>query len=332
MKKSLPAHEGPSSLRGRPSYRMLVTDIDGTLLNSESQLAPPVVTAIERARRAGVIVTIATGRRFATCEKLLRDLGLFGPLGPTPIRAVSAQLALQSPPIVLETGAMVSSADGSHVLYRDPLAPASGRQALRILVEAGLQPIAYEDRVIGQRLFTGTEEYDSPAATEFLSRNPELVIRMPYAALESDIEPVHIVVVDNYARVEPILARLELADCRTLISYSPNLDSCFLEVFHGDCSKGTAVAWLAGYLGMGIEDVVCIGDNWNDVEMLSTAGCGIVVANAEPGVKPYARRITVSNDQNAVAVVLNQIVDGTEPGKANPDYLPVVEESVGLAE
>ena len=332
MKTSQRVQVGTKGSRRHPLYRMLVSDIDGTLLTSQSELASGVLSAIDRARHAGIIVTIATGRRFATCEKLLHDLGLYGPLGPTPIRAVPVEVAMQSPPIILETGAIVSSADGRQVLFRDPLSPASGRQAIRILVEAGLQPIAYEERVIEQRLFTGPADNDSPSATEFLSRNPELVIRMPYARLASDIDPVHIVVVDTFARVEAVLARLELADCRTLISYSPNLDSCFLEVFHGDCSKGRAVAWLAGYFGLSLEQVVCIGDNWNDVEMLSMAGCGVAVANAEPGVKAYAKRTTVSNDEDAVAVVLGQLMAGKQPGQSNPAYVPAIEENLGLAE
>ena len=311
---------------------MLVSDIDGTLLSSRSELSPAVQAAVRRARQAGIIVTIATGRRFATAEQLLRDLDLYGPLRPKPIRSAPVEAALQSPPIVLETGAIVSSADGRDVLYRDPLPLAGGRQALRILVEAGLQPVAYEDRVIEQRLYTGPAEYDSPSAAQFLSRNPELVIRMPYERLVTEVEAMHIVVVDMYARVEPVLSRIELADCRTLISYSPNLDSCFLEVFHGDCSKGRAVEWLASYFGFGLEDVVCIGDNWNDVEMLSMAGCGITVANAEPGVLPYGRRTTVSNDEGAVAVVLRQMIDGEEPGLPNPAYVPADDTDLGLAE
>ena len=332
MNTSTRVQGGNAGSRRQPQYRMLVSDIDGTLLTSKSELAPAVLAAIERARRAGIIFTIATGRRFATCEQLLRDLDLYGPLGPKPIRSVPSESALQSPPIILETGAIIASANGEQVLFRDPLLPATGMQAIRILVDAGLQPVAYEDRVVGQRLFTGPAEHDSHSAAEFLSRNPELVVRMPYARLALDVEPVHIVVVDTYARVEPVLARLELADCRTLISYSPNLDSCFLEVFHGDCSKGRAVDWLARYFGISLDEVVCLGDNWNDVEMLSTAGCGVAVANAEPGVKPYAKRTTVSNDEFAVAVVLDQILAGKQPGEPNPAYLPLIEEGLGVAE
>ncbi len=311
---------------------MLVSDIDGTLLTSKPDLSPSVQAAVRRARQAGIIVTIATGRRFATTEGLLRDLDLFGPLGPKPIRTAPLEAAIESPPVILETGAIVSSADGRDVLYRDPLPLAAGKQALRILVEAGLQPIAYEDRVIGQRLFTGPVEYDSPSAREFLSRNPDLVVRVPYSRLTTAVEPVHIVVVDTFARVEPVLPRLELADCRTLISYSANLDSCFLEVFHGDCSKGRAVEWLAAYFGLSLEHVVCIGDNWNDVEMLAMAGCGIAVANSEPGVVPYARRTTVSNDEDAVAVVLRQMLGDEEPGVPNPAYAPAIEDDLGVAE
>jgi hydroxymethylpyrimidine pyrophosphatase-like HAD family hydrolase len=303
---------------------MVVSDIDGTLLNSDSLVSAAVVDAVLDARKAGVIFTLATGRRYITTQKVLEELRLlplheyetdFKARGQTP-----ALDALHRPPVIVQTGAVIVSADGHDLLFRDPLPEDDARRALRILVEAGLQPIVYEDRVHEQHLLTGPERFDSAGASQYLSSNPHLVVRVPYEELIFNYDPLQIAVIDRRELLEPIMERLDNVNCRTLLSYSGILDSCFMEVFHIGCNKARAVERLANYLGFGIADTVCIGDNWNDVEMLAQAGCGIAVANAEVGVAPYARRVTVSNDEDAVAVVLREILAGVEPGRANPTY------------
>jgi hydroxymethylpyrimidine pyrophosphatase-like HAD family hydrolase len=266
---------------------------------------------------------LATGRRYATTEKILRELDLLSSHVPSSLdgQAITrAAQALLSPPIILQTGAVIVSADGRQLLFRDPIAREDAQYVLRTLVSAGLQPIMYEDRILKQRLFTGPEEFDSPGARQYLSNNPHLVVRVPYDRLIADADQLQIAVIDRREVLEPIMPRLDLAHCRTLLSYSGILDSCFMEVFHKGCTKGRAVERLARHLGFGLEDTVCIGDNWNDIEMLAAAGCGIAVANSEPGVAPFARRTTVTNDENAVALVLREILAGKEPGSANPAY------------
>ncbi|MGH2346065.1 MAG: HAD family hydrolase, partial [Chloroflexota bacterium] len=61
---------------GHGKYRLVISDIDGTLLDSTSTLRPSVITAVQAARRAGIIFTLATGRRYVTTEPILRELGL----------------------------------------------------------------------------------------------------------------------------------------------------------------------------------------------------------------------------------------------------------------
>ncbi len=310
--------------RRAPRYRMVVSDIDGTLLNSASELTPAVRAAVADARKAGIIFTVATGRRYATTMNIAQDLELISS-GGTPGNAGAGSdghvaSALLNPPLIVQTGAAVVTSDGRDLLFRDPLPIDDARLALQLLLEAGLQPILYEDRILDQRLFTGPVEFESPAATKYLNNNPHLVVRVPHRELLLDADPLQIAVIESRERLEARMPALGLANCRTLLSYSGNLDSCFMEIFHKDCTKGRAVARLANYLGFGIEETVCIGDNWNDIEMLAGAGCGIAVANAEPGASPFARRVTVSNDQDAVAVVIRQILAGEEPGEANPAY------------
>lgn len=304
----------------RPRYRLVVSDIDGTLLDSSSRLRATVFDAVARARRAGIYVTVATGRRYATTAPIVEQLGLLAH-DSTSTAGAPANGAARVP-VILQTGALVVAADGNTVHYRNPLPHADARRAATVLIERGLQPIVYEDRVHEQRLITGPPERDSRAARQYLSGNPELVERRPYAALIPAHDPLELAVIGDREPLAAAIPFLALAHCRTILSYSANLDSYFMEVFHESCTKGNATAFLAHRLGVDLAQVVCIGDNWNDVEMLAMAGCGVAVANAAPGIAPYARRLAPANDQDAVATVLEQILAGEEPGAPNPAYDP----------
>jgi Cof subfamily protein (haloacid dehalogenase superfamily) len=299
-------------------YRLIVADIDGTLLDSRSVLRPVVVDAVAHARGAGIFFTVATGRRYTTVQRVLTDLGLLEERGLPP----RPHGTPPSAPVVLQTGAMVASADGSQVLLARTLPEADARQAITAVIDRGLQPILYENRTHDQRLFSGPEEYDSPGARLYLASNPHLVVRRPYVTLLDDLRTLQIAVIGDLHALEAVIPSLHLANCRTILSYSPNLQSHFLEVFRRDCSKGQAVQAVARVLGVTMDQVVCIGDNWNDVEMLSAAGCGVAVANAVDGIAPYARRRGLSNDQDAVAAVIAQVLAGAEPGEPNPLYRP----------
>jgi hydroxymethylpyrimidine pyrophosphatase-like HAD family hydrolase len=285
--------------------------------------------AIARAREAGLVFTLATGRRFTTTTPILHRLGL---------APASADLS-QPPgldegtrpdqdaviPVVLQTGAIVASGDGSAVYYRHVLPQQDARHAIEVLVSLGLQPIVYEDGLAEQRLLTGPSDFDSPAATRYLSSNPNHVERISYERLAQLPEPpLQIAVIGDLKPLEAAVPLLKLGHCRTIMSYSGNMDSYFMEVFHQHCNKGTGVQRLADLLAIRMDEIVCIGDNWNDIEMLAMAGCGVAVANAAPGVNPYARRRTVSNDADAVAEILDQILAGEEPGEANPAWDPTL--------
>lgn len=323
------SHPQPAPTPGRPPvsetapgpYRLLISDIDGTLLDSSGSLRAATIAATYRARAAGIVVTLATGRRFATTVDILTELGLLpgdsveDPGDPLPS-------IVRLPPIVLQGGAVVASTDGTTVFYRNPLARDQAMLAARILIDMGLQPILYNDRVHEQRLFTGPDSFDNAATAHYLSRHLHTVERQPYESWELTDDPLQLAVIGPREPLRQAAALLAAPGCRVIISESTALDAHFMEVFHQLCDKASAALHVANLLGFGLEETVCIGDNWNDVEMLARAGCGIAVSNAPADVLPFARRLTVSNDEDAVRVVLDQLVAGEEPGIPNPHYDP----------
>ncbi len=317
-----------SSVRSR--YRLVLSDIDGTLLDSASTLRPSVIAAVRAARAAGIIFTLATGRRYSTTQRILQTLGLLDEAGQSdtlPDGAATLPAWVLNPPVVLNGGAVVVSTDASQVLFRNPLARESALKCAMILAELGLQPILYDDEVSRQGLRTGPEHFDNPPTRRYLDNHPHAVVRQPYGDWTLERDPLQLAVIGPLPALQEAASRIILAGSRVITSHSPTLDSYFMEVFHEECSKASASEYVAELLGLTMAETVCIGDNWNDLEMLTHAGCGVAVGNADPGVLPVARRVTVSNDEDAVAVVLRQILAGEEPGNPNPLYEPITHAS-----
>jgi Cof subfamily protein (haloacid dehalogenase superfamily) len=275
------------------SYKLLALDIDGTLLTSTGQVASSTKAALERARQAGMLVTFATGRRLTTVAPLCRELGI-------------------TLPVVLQTGAQIVEPQTGQVLYRNPLPREEVAAAVGWLVDEGLQPIVYENSALGQRLFTGPIERDSAPMGYYNREYPQLLHRLPYDELARIEDPLEIATINGLSLVSAAAARLELFGCRHLISYSTALDSYFLEIFHATCSKGEALRHLTQMLGLSMADVVAVGDNYNDREMLQDAGLGVAMANAEPEIIAIADRTTRSNDDDGIAALVDDLLSGQE--------------------
>ena len=270
-------------------YKLLVLDVDGTLLTSQAQISPRTHAALDRAREAGVAITLATGRRLATVRPQLADLGI-------------------TLPVILQSGAQIVDLAGGEVLYRNPLPRDEVATAVRLTVAEGLQPILYENSALVQHLLTGPAAYDSPAMRRYAMARPDLVRRLSYDDLAQVEDPLELATIDDLSKVTPLAGRSTLAHCRTLISYSAALDSYFLEVFHITCSKGEALRHLTGHLGLAMSDVVAVGDNYNDREMLEVAGLGVAMANAEPEILAVADRVTGSNDEDGIATLVDELL------------------------
>lgn len=280
-------------------YKLVALDIDGTLLNSESALSERMRSAVRAAHDAGLIVTLATGRRYVTTRHFVRELNLREAL-------------------ILQTGALIVDPHTGQPLHENPLPPGAAEEALRIIVSQGLQPIIYQDAVHEQHLYTGPQEHDSRGASAYFAGNPDTVRRLPHEQLLHAEgvggAPLELAVIDDLPPLERAVPLLQLAGCRTIISYSGNLDSYFMEVFGATCSKGEALARLAGWRGLTLADTVAVGDNYNDVEMLAMAGLGVAMGNAVDEVRAHARASTLTNDEDGAALVIEQILSGAPIG------------------
>ncbi|CAD7695014.1 unnamed protein product [Ostreobium quekettii] len=263
------------------SVELIASDVDGTLLNSQQELAPQVVEAIEKAADAGVPIVLATGKaRGPWVPKVLPRL-------PVPMPGVFLQ------------GLLVCDADGT-VLHEQALEEDLALQCIEFSKRHGLTITAY----CGSRILCPATNEHTDRLLFYEEPTPEGV-----GSLEDWVGKIKIhkmIMLEKQERIVQIrpLAEAELGGRLALTTALPGM----LEVLPFGTSKGAGLAWLLAHLGVDAGRVMAVGDGENDVEMLQLAGLGIAMGNAGERTKRVADHIVSTNDEHGVAEAIHRFV------------------------
>jgi len=282
--------------------KLLALDLDGTLLNSRGQIPDANRKAIRAAEEKGVLVTIATGRRF-------RDG-----------RPVGIELELNAP-LVTHNGALIKYAESLETVASSLLSTDTATEIVRVgkafggdaLVSAdphGKGTLLY-DRLSADNL--PLQKYVSWAKKLHGTEAEEAVLHV------ADLDPIlhlheviHISFSGTCARMVEMaeVLKVELSDTITLLpTIYPHFDFTLIDILPPDASKGIGLEKLALINKLRPEEVMAIGDNFNDVEMLEFAGTPVVMGNADPGLLERDEfYTTVSNDENGVAAAIERFI------------------------
>lgn len=269
------------------TVRLIALDIDGTLLDSAGQLRPRVRQAIAAAQAQGIVVTLATGRRYRGTVGIAADIGIEAPL-------------------VLNNGNLIYDVAAGSPLYHQPLAVRTTRLAISIMHDRGFAPVLYRHVETGPDVFYDRVSDD----TWFWRWEPGVAEQVPHLLQASTPAPDKILVHDRTERIgqlEAALAEALPGQWRAYKTGGAEDGYAILELFHGACSKAGGLRRLARHLGIGRREVLAIGDHFNDVEMLAWAGFGVAMANAPPDVQRHARLVTRSNDEDGVAEAIERL-------------------------
>lgn len=289
--------------------KLLALDLDGTLLNSRGEISSENIKAIRQAEEAGVLVTIATGRRF-------RDA-----------LPVAEQLQLNAP-IICHNGALLKYADSLETVAVSILPRETVFEILRVGKAFGGNALVSADPVGKGVLLYDTISAENVPLQKYIAWSKRLHgVDAEEAVhhvenLESvvkDYETVHVSfsgACASMAHLEMIL-RDELNSTATILTtvYS-KLNFTLIDVLPPDASKGIGVEKLAAINDLTAENVMTMGDNFNDLEMLEYAGTPVLMGNASPELLERAEfHTTLSNDENGVALAIEKFILGEFNGK-----------------
>jgi Cof subfamily protein (haloacid dehalogenase superfamily) len=272
----------------KPSIRLLATDIDGTLLNPQFQISDGDLQALRRAHAAGIEIVLVTGRRHTFALPIARQLGF--------------DLWLIS-----SNGAVTRSLSGES-FHRDLMPAATCRRLCGAMQEfRGNTVLTFDKEVKGAIVM---EQLDEVGATirRWLEKNMEFVeLVVPIEdALVTD--PVQTMFCGTMERMNQALLALEAAGMEDSITVLrteyPERDLSMIDVLNAGCSKGHALERWARHRGYRRDEVMALGDNHNDVEMLEFAGHPVIMGNACEELRARGWRITRGNDACGVAAAV----------------------------
>ena len=270
--------------------RLIALDIDGTLLDSRWQVSEANRQAIAEAARRGMEVALVTGRRYDFAMPIARQL--------------HAPLTM-----IVSNGALIRSNDGrTHLRHLLPQRVAARVLQLTKPWREGAAVIfdrPKENQLMLERLDPG----DS-LRYAYYSRNKEFIgFANPLETCLTE-DPIQVMLsgkvrpmrdAERALRGAPFAQEFALA----VTMYEPR-DFAMIDVLNPVCSKGASLKEWAALRGFAREEVMAIGDNHNDLEMLHFAGIPVVMGNSVPELKAFGWQETTTNDENGVAHAIEQ--------------------------
>ena len=276
--RSLPSAGGRRPVNPGPAPAMVVTDMDGTLLDeSGSKVSQRNIDALRRAGEAGARVVVATGR----------PVWWLGPV----IEAGFTGTA------VCMNGAVVYDIAAGEIIASSPLSPLTMQNFVGALDrETDEYALAVERLGVDIQACIAEEHYDHPWAFGYFQRaDRATLLAEPAAKL--------LVRGTGDSRSLALAARSAGADA-VHITYST--DDGLIEVAAAGVNKGSTLAGLAGRWGIDPRDVIAFGDMPNDLEMLNWAGFGVAMGNAHPDVVAIASEVGAHHHEDGVAQILER--------------------------
>ena len=268
--------------------RIIALDLDGTLLNSNKELSPRNLAALEKAAEAGIQIVPTTGRFYGGMPQVIRALPF--------IRYA-----------ITINGAEVRDLETGEVIYR---AEMPWQQCNEMMREFDTQPVLYDCYMDSAGWMTASMKglidstVDSPHYRKMLHELRQDVpeLKAFIAERRQDVQKVQFFTRDEALRRDA----LENLDKRyENICVSSSVDQN-VEINHACANKGEALKALAEHLGYPISATMSFGDGLNDLSMLRAAGLGVAMENACPEAKACADVLTASCDEDGVALAIEK--------------------------
>ncbi len=267
-------------------YKLLVLDIDGTLLDKNGVVSAEDRNALARVGDLGLPVSLSTGRVAQACSEII------------------SQLSLDSYHIFSD-GALVSNPNSGKEIYVQPIDKVVVKQAIEFAHLNGINLGLYSTN----HYFVERETWASDIRRDFYHTSPTIVDISKLWQKERIIKGALTArSLEERAKIEILYLQFKdsLSFSWTKTPAYPEVD--FINVLAPKVSKGKALQALAPHLGISLAEVVAIGDGVNDIPLLSDVGLAVAMQNAPSEVKAVADFITLDVDHSGLAAAINKFL------------------------
>lgn len=261
-------------------YKLIAIDIDDTLITDDKQVTPGTIAAIRKAVELGIHVTIATGRMYASAKQYALQLQL-------------------NVPIITYQGSLIKTALDETVLYERSVPQDIAAELFEYAERNKLHVQAYHnDELFAKKINPYLLDYCALSDVPYtIEADLQQLVSRPLTKLIIIDEP-HVL-----DRMKPQFEK-QFGDRVHITKSKPN----FLEFIHPEGTKGAALRFLADKFDCALEETIAIGDSWNDLDMIETAGLGVAMGNAVEALKQVADYVTTSNNEEGVKHVIEKFV------------------------
>lgn len=264
-------------------YKLIAVDMDGTILNDKKEISKRCRENISKLKEMGKKIVLATGRPLRGIIPYIEMLDLLD----------------DDNYVVTYNGALVQNTKGDKILYDKPLSLDSYKELYEVSKQLGVNIHALTESSVltpKNNPYTGIES----------SINKIPVVEGPVEDVDTSTKIVKVMLIDDPKKLDSIIPLIPqwVKDKYSILRSAP----IFLEFLDKSVNKGAGVSIIAKELGIKAEEVISVGDAGNDIAMIQYAGLGVAMANATEDVKAVADYITLSNEEDGVAHVIEKFM------------------------
>ena len=264
-------------------YKLIAVDMDGTLLREDKTISDRTKTAIHKAIEKGVKVVLASGRPIAGLERYLEELNLLS----------------EDDYVLSFNGSVVQNVKTREIISKNILKGSDLKRLYALSKEIGVNIHAFtKDGCVTPKM----NEY-----TQLEGRiNGIEVHEVDFDTIGEDEDVIKVMFIDPAPVLEEAMKHIPESIHKdfTVVRSAPY----FLEFLNNASSKGTGIKALGEYLDIKPEEIICMGDAGNDLDMIQFAGLGVAMGNAFEEVKEAADYITYTNEEDGVAHVIEKFI------------------------
>lgn len=264
-------------------YKLIAVDMDGTLLREDKTISDKTKDRINKSVEKGVKIVLASGRPIEGLERYLEEL----------------QLVTEDDFVMSFNGSVIQNAKTKAIISKN------------ILKGSDLKALYRLSKQIGVNIHAFTKQgCVTPIMNEYSQLEGRIngieVHEVDFNTIDDNEDVIKVMFIDP----EPVLAAAvekiphHVYEDFTVVRSAPY----FLEFLNKASSKGTGVKALAEHLGIKREEIICIGDAGNDLDMIEFAGLGVAMGNAFEEVKAVADYVTLDNESDGVAHVIEKFI------------------------